>query len=154
MLTVTCFLLGVVQLSTGSNTGTQTWGQPCNPAAGTSDDPSTRCDTSKRLSCGANARTCKCHHEERDFYNRAEDRCETKIGMFCSGGETFPERCAKNAVCNAHNNFCECVQGGTPNEDMTACIKENDDDQTNSATSQGFHALVPLAAFAIAGLWL
>jgi len=125
-------------------TGALTLGQSCNPSAGLHDDPSVRCDTSKRLSCDMRTRTCKCHHEERDFYNIEKDQCETKVGMFCSKSETFPTICVNNANCDPLTNFCVCVEKAEANEEKTACIKEDDDSAavSKSASVIGIAALL------------
>lgn len=146
-------VLVVIHSSAGvGETGGLTWGEGCNTSASIQDNPSTRCDTSRRLSCGMTSGKCKCHHEERDFYNEKTDRCETKVGKFCSGSDTFPTICVRNAVCDAASNFCVCPQGAEANSDGTECLK--DDDEANSAViGTPCHVAITLLAF-IAGTFL
>lgn len=146
-------VLAVIHSSVaGGETGGLTWGEGCNISASIQDNPSTRCDTSRRLSCGMTSGKCKCHHEERDFYNGKTDRCETKVGKFCSGSDTFPTICVRNAVCDAASNFCVCPQGAEANSDGTECLK--DDDEANSAViGTPCHVAITLLAF-IAGTFL
>lgn len=129
------FALAMIQFCEGAGeTGTLTWGQSCNPSVSLQDNPSTRCDTSKRLSCDARSLTCVCHHEERDLYNSNTDRCETKVGKFCAVSDTFPTICVNNAICQPTTNFCVCEEGAELSDDGTECIKE-DDGEANSATT-------------------
>jgi len=145
---VASLLFGVAECS-----GERTWGEACNPSASLHDDQSTFCDTSKRLSCDMKTRTCICHHEARDIYNKAADRCETKLGAFCSGSETLPTICVENAECDAVTNFCKCKQGSTKTEDGTGCIKEDDDDE-NGASSPSHFIYVSIAILTIgAQVW-
>ncbi|CAL8109915.1 unnamed protein product [Orchesella dallaii] len=132
LLVAGVFLHNISSSNAAQNTGALTLGQSCNPSLSIQDDPSNRCDTSKRLSCDMRSRTCKCHHEERDFYNRETDQCETKVGKFCSKSETFPAICVNNAICDPTTSFCVCEEKAEANEDNTGCIKEDDD--SNSAT--------------------
>lgn len=132
-----------------ATTGALTWGQSCNPSASLFDDQSTRCDTSKRLSCDMKSRTCKCHHEERDFHNSGTDRCETKIGKFCSASETFPTICVNNAVCDTASNFCVCEQDAEANDDGTECIKEGEAPNAGVTPRQSLSVQVAITIFAI-----
>lgn len=96
-------------------------GEDCDPSPSQTNE-ALLCDGSKRLSCDPKAKTCKCHHEERDSYNEKKARCETKVGKGCgASSEKFPIFCVEHAECNKTSNFCECSEGYEKNEDGTKC---------------------------------
>jgi len=104
-----------------SHMGEQEFGEICDPSPSQMDE-SLLCDSSKRLSCESKSLTCKCHHEERDIYDKVDERCETKVGYFCGGStEKFPVVCIEHAGCNKTTSFCQCEEGYEKSDDGSKC---------------------------------